>query len=256
MSLPILYHHIQGKGTPLIILHGLLGSSDNWQSLARAWSTHFQVISVDLRNHGRSFHHHEMNYPLMAEDLTRLIHQLRLTAYHVIGHSMGGKLLMEYLKNPLPGLKRSMVLDISTRGYPGAHDRILNAMVNLPLVNLSSRGALDDWLSDPIPEFAIRQFILKNVVRDAHGKFIWRIHLEGILKNYPAIAGPILFQHPVLEEIWFLRGSLSNYLQDGDMADLSDIFKNIRLLTIEGAGHWIHVDCPELLSQYVHELME
>lgn len=253
---PILYHHVMGAGTPVLILHGLLGSSDNWISLARLWSSDCRVVLVDLRNHGRSFHHDSMDYPAMANDLRQLITHLDLNKFHIVGHSMGGKLLMELLKHPMPGLLRSMVVDITPRAYPGAHDHILHAMDDLPLSNTNSRTMLDELLSDTVQDSRVRQFVLKNVVRNAEGQFVWRVHLDSIRQNYAHIAGPIVFQHPVNHETWFVRGDHSDYITDADVNELKAVFVNMKIITLQNAGHWVHADQPEAFSKLVIQLIQ
>ncbi|MBK8956651.1 MAG: alpha/beta fold hydrolase [Saprospiraceae bacterium] len=251
MNAGILNSKQQGSGHVLIILHGLFGSLDNWQSMARKLSEYFTVITLDLRNHGKSFHHPEMNYRVMADDLLEFIQTHQIPDCHLIGHSMGGKVILELIKREWQTQHKAMVLDISPKAYPNVHNEILHAMIQLPLNELNNRQELDQALSAFIKEFEIRQFILKNVDRNERGRFSWKLNLEALNRCYPEISKAIEIDHPIQNEICFVRGSRSPYILETDLEILKNTFIHSRFITIENAGHWIHVDQPDLLFQSI-----
>ena len=83
----MLYSKIEGKGKPLIILHGFLGMSDNWKTLGTQFAANgFQVHMLDLRNHGRSFHSDAFNYEVMMSDVAEYCRFHQLTKIDIIGH--------------------------------------------------------------------------------------------------------------------------------------------------------------------------
>jgi esterase len=246
-----LYYKQQGSGPPLLILHGLFGSLDNWQSFARDLAGEFTVVTPDLRNHGKSFHHPDISYPLMADDVSDLIATLGIAPCGIIGHSMGGKVAMELLIHNDNAVSRTMVLDIANRTYPPVHLPLLEAMRGLKLEEMETRGDIDSGLAKSIPDPAIRRFLLKNVDREPGGRFAWKLNLDALFNNYERIAGGVHLHHPMANDICFVRGSLSNYLGPEDVASLKAIFPAARFNTIEGAGHWIHADQPKKLLEMV-----
>lgn len=253
MKAGILNSKQQGSGHVLIILHGLFGCLDNWQTMARMLSEYFTVITVDLRNHGKSFHHQEMNYRVMADDLLNFIHFHQLPDCYLMGHSMGGKVILELLNREWQSKHKVMVLDIAPKAYPNVHKHIFEAMMTLPLEKLSTRQELDDALSPAIKEYVIRQFILKNIDRDESGRFSWKINLMVLHQNYHEISKAIEFDKAVPNEICFVRGSNSNYVTDQDITELKTTFPNSEFVTIPSAGHWIHADQPQKLKNTILE---
>ncbi|MBK7965738.1 MAG: alpha/beta fold hydrolase [Bacteroidetes bacterium] len=95
-----LHYRIIGEGNPVLLLHGLFGMSDNLQSFGRQLAEkNHQVIIVDLRNHGQSPHDEIHTYQDMAEDIAALLHDLKLNKVDIIGHSMGGKVVLKLLNS-------------------------------------------------------------------------------------------------------------------------------------------------------------
>ena len=248
-----LFHRVYGEeGHPLIILHGLFGSSDNWHSLARRFAEHFRVFTVDLRNHGNSPHTDVMTYPVMAEDVREFMEQQRLSEAHVLGHSMGGKVAMLLALRYPERVSKLVVEDIAPRAYPPVHREVLEGLQRVPLASLHDRRAAEAYLARTISEPMVRQFLLKYLVRDPRtGQFKWKFNLEAIVKNYDKIAGwPDVegtYEGPTL----FVRGERSPYIKETDWPLIQRYFPYARLVTIPGAGHWVHVDAPEPFLEVV-----
>lgn len=240
-----LYSQKYGAGFPVIILHGLLGSSDNWQPVARKLAEHFQVHTLDLRNHGRSPHAEEFNYDVMCGDLREFMQTHQLPRCHIVGHSMGGKIAMHFALN-FPGLVAKLVIvDISPRAYPPLHDEIFNALLSLDLNRFKTRDEISRALAVAIPDAAVRQFLLKNVGRDDSDAFCWKLNLPAIHRNYSKLNEDVRtvshFDGPTL----FIRGSKSTYLTDSDCDDIKRLFPAAELTTVPGAGHWVHAEAPD-----------
>ena len=107
-----LHHRELGSGQPMIILHGLFGFSDNWQTHAKKFADYYRVILVDLRNHGHSDWSDEFSYELMVKDLKELCDDLGLKNILLIGHSMGGKVAMLFAQKHKELLDKLVVVDI------------------------------------------------------------------------------------------------------------------------------------------------
>src|SRR5258708_1893067 len=161
-----LHSKVYGKDEPLIILHGLFGSSDNWHSICLKLAPCFQVFAVDQRNHGGSPHHSDMNYSLMASDLVEFMQMQRLSKASILGHSMGGKTAMQFALLFPEKIERLIVVDIAPRAYPPNHERILAALMALSVSRYDTRAQIEQALATAIPNLSLRQFLLKNLARD------------------------------------------------------------------------------------------
>jgi len=229
-------------GLPVIILHGLFGSFDNWHSISERLAEKFQVFALDLRNHGKSPHAEEMSYPSMAEDVHEFILLQGLGAAHVIGHSLGGKIAMQ-LACAHPGDVRSLIsIDIGPGAYEPRHEDIIRGLLGLNLSLFTTRQQIEQALAPAEPDLATRRFLLKNVRRDANGAFIWGMGLQQIAQNYHrlnvAVTCTELYPGPAL----FIRGAESSYLDEPHAASIASYFPNAKLITIAQAGHLVHVD--------------
>src|SRR6478736_6863187 len=181
-----LFFRESGQGQPLIILHGLFGSSDNWYSHAKTFAPFFKVYLVDQRNHGQSPHSDEFNYKALTLDLEEFIKEHAIQNPIILGHSMGGKTAMNFaIKNP-DKLDKLVVVDIVPKYYPVHHDQILEGLEAIDLKAVQSRNVADKILSNYVPEPDVRQFLLKNLSRNENG-FEWKINIAGIDKNIEQI---------------------------------------------------------------------
>ncbi|MEC7755949.1 alpha/beta fold hydrolase [Roseivirga sp. UBA1976] len=250
-----LNHKILGEGEPLVILHGLFGSLDNWMTLGKKWAEYQKVILVDQRNHGNSFHHNEFSYGVMAQDLKQLLNELNITKCTLLGHSMGGKTAMEFAVAFPEMIERLIVADIGPKSYPVHHTTIIKAFYSVPLKNLSSRNEADELLKEQIPDFGTRQFLLKNLARSKEG-FSWKMNLDIIAKNIEEVGKGLnqnaRFEKPTL----FIRGSKSDYVLNDDLNLIHSIFTNSKVETIEGAGHWLHAEKPTEFFEIVNAFLD
>jgi esterase len=245
-----LFSRKSGHGHPLIILHGLFGSSDNWYTLAKTFSQHFTVYIPDQRNHGQSPHHDAMNYEMLAEDIHHFIRDHGIVNPHIIGHSMGGKAAMNYAVKYPAGLNKLIVVDIVPKAYPVHHDAILDGLHAIPLDSLQSRTEADRLLSAFVPEADVRQFLLKNLGRDVDGRFTWKINLRAIDDNLEAMGAGMIFSGKHDGPALFIRGEKSNYYAPGDEARIKAIFPNAELVTLD-TGHWVQAEKPEEFARVV-----
>lgn len=239
------------SGPPLIILHGLFGSLDNWATLAKEFALSFRVFTFDARNHGRSPHSSVINYEVMAEDLRSFMASHHLDSAHLLGHSMGGKTVMQFALTYPEHAARIMVVDVAPRSYPGKHDTILDALCALQLERYRERKEADEALEPSIPSAATRQFLLKNLARNDDGSFRWKMNLSALKRHYPEIAGNITATGKFLKPAMFIKGGLSRYIVEDDRAAIRGMFPKAIITTIKKAGHWVHSDAPEEMKELV-----
>lgn len=249
-----LYAKTLGQGPDLLILHGFLGMSDNWKTLgSRFAEAGYRVHLLDQRNHGRSFWSEAFDYPLMARDVVRYMDHKGITDALLLGHSMGGKTAMT-LATSFPGrVNRLVVADIGTRRYPPHHQHILGALEALPLSEIDSRGDADTALAKSLPDWGVRQFLLKNLYWKNPGELAFRFNLE-VLKDRMEEIGAALPEGARFEkESLFIRGGASEYIRDADLPGIRAHFPKARLETLAGAGHWLHAEQPDAFLQRVLE---
>ena len=256
----ILHYRALGDTTPdhssIIILHGIFGTSDNWQTFGKALSEHYQVFLVDLRNHGHSPHSDQFDYPAMADDLKEFVEQHTLGKPTILGHSMGGKVAMFFAIQHPDLLSKLIVIDIAPRAYPVHHQSALAGLGAVDIAAIQSRQEAEEQMEPHVPEIGVRQFLLKNLKR-AHSGFAWKLNLPVIRDNIEAVGMEVpedtVFEQPTL----FVRGEKSDYVKDEDEESIKRIFPAARIITIKGAGHWIHAEQPKpLLEEVSHFLSE
>lgn len=240
-----------GTGHPLILLHGLLGSLDNWHSMSLKLAETFCVLALDQRNHGHSPHSREMNYKLMANDIAELMNHESLSCAHVLGHSMGGKTAMQFALLYPERISKLIIVDIAPRAYSPRHAKMLSALLALDLEAFSSRTEIQKALEAAIPELTVRQFLLKNLETDAHHKLRWRIGLQEIFQNYESLRSELASASPVQCPALFLRGEESDYLSERDLPLIHRLFPRAELASIPRAGHLPHMENPEAFLQKV-----
>lgn len=232
-----------------ILIHGLFGDLDNLKRLGRELEDSYDVVYLDVRNHGDSFHSEQMSYPELAADVFRLMDHLEINKAHLIGHSMGGKITMECALQKPERVLSVVAADIAPVGYQARHNHILEALEQLPIDTMSQRKEADQALAKSIAEPGVRQFLLKNLTRvDDH--FAWRLNLEGIKHNYPQINGEISSGHyngPIL----FIKGGNSDYLTAEHESAIRDRFSDTDVKVIADTGHWLHAEKPHIFNRLV-----
>jgi esterase len=244
-----------GQGEPLVLLHGLFGSADNWLGVAPKLAEKFHVFIPDLRNHGQSPHDGEMTYPQMAVDVAEFFTAHQLEAAAVIGHSMGGKVAMQFALDHPQRVKKLVVVDMAPRAYQRTHDNIFESLLALDLPQYQSRQQIEDVLAPAISSLNLRRFLLKNLGRDNSGKFFWKMNLRGIAENYSRLGEVLGAAAPFTGPTLFIRGGKSNYIGDRDEAEIHQRFSAAKIQTIATANHWVHADAPEEFVRLVLDFL-
>ncbi|MBS1680821.1 MAG: alpha/beta fold hydrolase [Bacteroidetes bacterium] len=250
-----LFFRQYGQGKPLVILHGLFGSSDNWHSLGKVFSEKFSVYLVDQRNHGQSPHRDEMDYQVLTEDLEDFFKQNKIERAHLIGHSMGGKTVMNFaVKNPSL-VDRLIVVDIVPKYYKVHHDRLIEGMKSIPLDEIASRSEADVILSGYEPDVAVRQFLLKNLGRDDQGKFFWRFNLQALYAHLEEIGAGMQYNGTFDGDSLFINGKKSNYFSEGDDGLIRKLFPRAQFTTLD-TGHWVQAENAQAFAKTVFEFLK
>ena len=250
----MLNHKLLGSGPPLVVLHGLFGSLDNWQTLARRWAEDFTVVLVDQRNHGKSFHAEEMDYPVLARDLAEFLEEQWIHECYLLGHSMGGKTAMQTALS-YPGLvSKLIVVDMAPRAYAPGHDEVFRALRGIDPAGLGSRAEAETQMAALMPDPGVRQFLLKNLARDKAGGYRWKMNLEVLDREYGNLIGPVgQGADPFGEPALFVRGGRSDYVTAEDEPEIERLFPAAEVVTVAGAGHWVHAEAGEEMYGLVRE---
>lgn len=239
-------HRIYGQsGPPLYILHGIFGMLDNWHYVAGHLSQHFQVITFDARNHGKSFHHPDAGYREMALDLAKLMDALGHEKAHIAGHSMGGKTAMTFADLYPQRLLSLTVIDIAPKAYPPGHVDFFKAFESIDFSQITSRKEADEAFTPYAPDLGVRQFLLKNLEPVPGNGYRLKINYTALRQHYTEIIGDLqlsgVFGGPTL----FLTGSKSAYVKPSDFPGIYNHFPNAEFKEVQNAGHWVHADNPE-----------
>jgi len=263
-----LHYRKTGSGKPIIILHGLYGSSDNWHSIGRALASDHEVFMLDLRNHGQSPHDPEHNYQVMGEDLSEFLTRHNLDRCIFIGHSMGGKCALAFGMKYPEKVEKMILVDISpfqynleASGEAVSHQQIIQGLLSIHPEVLSDRREADKILQKYISPLHIRLFLQKNLKRHPDGRFYWTLNLPVLAKNIPAIfsgiirekePAPVYISHfPLL----FIKGENSGYINKRDEEDIRRYFPWSQIATIHGAGHWLHAEQPGAFLDAVRQFI-
>jgi len=241
-----LHSQILGSGKPFVILHGFLGMSDNWKTLGSRWAEDgYEIHLLDQRNHGRSFHSDEFSYKVMAEDLKSYCDEHDLSEIILLGHSMGGKVAMQFAVTYPEMVSKLIVADIGPKAYPSHHQDILKALSALDFSKIKSRGEAEDILSEYIKDEGTRLFLLKNLYRKSKNELALRINLP-VLSEKIGEVGVALPEGAFFKgDTLFLGGEKSGYIEPMDELLIKKHFPKAKIETISNAGHWLHAENPD-----------
>ncbi len=241
-------------GCPIILLHGLYGSAANLQTIGKALTDRFRVILPDLRNHGRSAHDDDVSYQSMAGDVLSLMDQLSCEQVDLLGHSMGGKVAMWLSLNHPERVNHLIVADIAPVTYPNRFSVINKAMQDIELHKITSRQDADEKLSELLSNASLRSYLLQNLVLN-EGQWQWRINLSALVKGMKVIKGFPATSAEFAKPALFMRGELSNYINDENETDLLNYFPLAEIVTLPEAGHWLYAEQPEQFIAAVKQFL-
>lgn len=265
-----LFFRSEGNGKPIVIIHGLYGSSDNWLTVAKKLSRQFKVYSIDQRNHGRSPKSDEHNYEVMKNDLALFFDNQKIEKAIVIGHSMGGKTAMSFAADYPERIEKLIIVDIAPKNYfllndesqYYLHNNILRAMLDIDFGLITTRKDVENILLQKIDNREIVHFLLKNIHRDkSTNKLKWRINVEVLYKNLDNIIADVNVHYfddrlPILNyPVLFIKGNLSPYIQKEDYQSIKRIYPEVKIVEIENAGHWLHAEQTKLFIETLYSFI-
>lgn len=240
-----LYFRKIGEGKPLVMLHGVFGSSDNLFTASKAIAEKgFTVYTLDARNHGQSPRSEEFNYEVMAADLNEFLTENNIENPVILGHSMGGKTVMQFAMN-YDNFEKLIIVDIAPKFYKSHHNHILEGLNAIDVKQLKSRNDATAIFKNYVSDFGEQQFLLKNLYRTVEGGFDWRINVPVISREIKSVGEELANIRVVEKPVLFMRGGDSDYILDEDIPAIKAIFPNAKIQTILGANHWVHATKPE-----------
>ena len=241
---------------PVVVLHGLLGSADNWHTVCRRLSGRFELHALDLRNHGRSPHSAEMDYPSMAADVLDYIASIDTGTVDIIGHSMGGKVGMEAALSHPAIVRKLVVEDMVPFATSEDNRRFVQTLRDLPVADLVSRREAEEFISDHVESRSMALFLLKNLIRDNDGVYRLLPNVDAILSNYGRLWEGLPGGRRYPGDVLFIRGERSGYIDDSDMNGIETLFPAAELVTVPDAGHWIHAERMDDFLRIVHDFLD
>lgn len=244
-----------GEGQPLLLMHGLFGSLDNLGMISRAMRNDFDVISVDLPDHGMSPHTQGFKYDAYAEHVLRLMDSLSIESFYALGHSMGGKVAMHLALHHPHRVKKLVVADIAPVKYTPRHNAVFNALTSVDLNSISSRKDAEDIMMQHLEEPGVAQFLLRSLGKDDNGKFVWRFNLELLMRDYEHLSQEIAHPHPFTKPTLFVKGGNSNYISAEHRPIINALFPNAEAKIIQGTGHWLHAEKPNVFAKIVTDFL-
>ena len=250
----ILHTDITGQGEPLVLIHGLFGSYDNLGVIARALQSHFQIINLDVRNHGRSAHADSMSYPELAADVIQTLDQLGFGQVAVLGHSMGGKIAMQLALSWPERVSKLILADISPVPNHPRHQHILQGLTAVAEAGLQQRSQADQLLSQYIAELGVRQFLLKSLYKE-DDQFRWRFNIKALIANYPQLLEAPPSKGPYTGPTLFIKGAESDYLLPEHQSLIQQLFPQSKAKVIMGTGHWLHAEKPVAFAKIVTDFL-
>ena len=246
-----------GHGPDLVMLHGLFGSLDNFRSVSLHLARSLNVLRLDLPGHGQSPSLTSLSIESMADAVIDELAQLGIERFHLLGHSLGGKVAMSIAGRAQDaGLQSVCIVDIAPKLYPPHHENILRALHNINLLSLSNRRDADSQLRNEVADAGIRAFLLKSLFKHESRGFQWRFDLEGLAKDYALIRQAPVIERKIDKPALFIKGGNSDYIENNDESVIREHFAQPSLKIIEGAGHWPHAEKPALFTRICQDFFD
>ena len=244
-----------GQGEHLLLIHGLFGSLENLNMVAKSLSQNYCVTSVDVRNHGNSFHEEGMSYAALAQDIINLLDHLDISSCHILGHSMGGKIAMQIALSHSNRVNKLIIADIAPAKYPAHHLSIIAGLQAMDLAKAENRKDLDSQLAKYVDNMGVRQFLLRNVVRDSQNQFKFKCNINNIEQGYSDVMQQIKSENNFVSETLFIKGGNSDYILPEHQSSILSLFPSAKAKIIQGAGHWLHAEKTAAFNRTVTDFL-
>ena len=244
-----------GDGPDVILMHGLFGMGSNLSGLGRSLRDVCRVHLVDLPDHGRSAWTRHSDLRSMSNALAQWLQSRSIAGAHCVGHSLGGKVAMQFALDHPAAAASVVVADIAPVTYSRSHDAIFAALNAVSTAECQSRAEADAIMSEYIEEPGVRQFLLMSLYRSQGGGYSWRFNREGLQTHYASYLQAPVVNEPYAGPALFIRGALSHYVTDAHVSDIHAAFPRASVETMADCGHWLHVEQPELFNSLVRQFI-
>ncbi|WP_255455713.1 alpha/beta fold hydrolase [Paraglaciecola sp. L1A13] len=239
-----------------MLIHGLFGSLDNLAMLRRELSADFNIISIDLPDHGKSQHSTQFSFEQYAESIIYLLNELSISKANIVGHSLGGKVAMQIALMNESLVDCLVVLDIAPVTYTPRHENVFNALLSVNLEQITDRKEANDIMAEYVAESSVRQFLLKSLYQDNKTQsWHWRFNLNLLYRDYSLLSKALEIGHSNDKPVLFLKGELSDYLQPQYTQQTIALFPNSRVRVIQGVGHWLHAEKPAECAKHIRTFL-
>lgn len=245
----------ENNGTPLLVFHGLFGMLDNWATFGREFGEKLPCHLLDLRNHGKSFHTEEMSHDNMAEDILNYLNQYQIEKAYLLGHSLGGKAVMQFAITYPERVKKIIVVDIAPKAYPPHHQKVIKALQSIDFEKITNRKEVEEKLAESIEEKPVIQFLVKNLYWEQGDRLNWRFNLKVLAEKYGDFVGKAIRFGVFEGETLFIKGEKSHYILPQDEFLIQKQFPKYQLITIKNAGHWVQVENVKEFNEKVSDFL-
>jgi esterase len=241
------------------LIHGLFGSLENLNMVAKSLAKNYRVLSIDAPNHGDSFHRDNMDYSLIALDVVNLLDHLTIESINILGHSMGGKIAMQVALEYPSRVKKLIVADIAPIAYPPHHSDIISGLQSIDLSLINHRRDADKQLANSVDNLSVRQFLLRSLSLNKEEQWAFKYNLDFIASCYPQIMKANLLPSnasPFTGKTLFIKGSESTYILPEHKPAIAALLPNSKAKIIQGAGHWLHAEKSIAFNKIVFDFLK
>ncbi|OJF68326.1 alpha/beta hydrolase [Alteromonas sp. V450] len=239
----------------LVLIHGLFGSADNLSIVKRHFEPRFNILSVDLPDHGESPWTEAFDISSAANSVFNILQSLDIKKTAILGHSLGGKVAMRLALSHSEAITHLIVADIAPSAYNHSHQTVFDGLNAVPLDSINSRKEADAIMAEHIREAGVRQFLLKSLFKNDDGNWAWRFNIKGLMKSYEHIIDWETTDQTFTGITLFIKGAESDYITSANRQDIAKYFPNAKAHIIEGTGHWLHAEKPRAFNSVVERTL-
>ncbi|GAC14601.1 alpha/beta fold hydrolase [Aliiglaciecola lipolytica] len=239
----------------IVLLHGLFGSLDNLSMVRKALESTYNVLSIDLPDHGKSAFTEKFSFHSYAQKIVELLTDLDIQKVAILGHSLGGKIAMTIALNFPNLVEKLIVADIAPVSYTPRHQNVFKALNAVNLPHLTSRTEADKTMSAYLHEAGVSQFLLKSL-KQTDGQWRWDFNLALLERDYAELSKSIACDTSSKIPVLFIKGGLSDYILPEHKQVISKLFPNSSAKVIGSAGHWLHAQKPQIFNRLVVEFLQ
>lgn len=246
------YH--DNASSNVLLIHGLFGDKNNLNNLKKTLLPHFNVMTIDLPDHGQSSHVKHWQFDTVINDIYALLEQQNFTPCSIVGHSLGGKVAMAMALSHPDDITKVVVADIAPVAYPHRHDAVFNALEAVECAKVSDRKQAVEIMNKMLNEPGVGQFLLKSFKRTGDA-WKWQFNLSGLKQSYSNIIDWPFTEQTFNGPVLFIKGERSDYIEALHQTAIQKHFPNARFKVISNTGHWLHAEKPEVFNRLVLRML-